>query len=117
MRIKGLLTTISVGTALMLAASVMAQTDKPTVGADADSTVWTLDRCIEYAMTHATDIRRKGWRLTMHDRNVGRLLEDSCRRYRQKWERSSRGDVMWIPRLTHIIPSPRSTTTIPLAVL
>ena len=59
MRIKGLLTTISVGTALMLAASVMAQTDKPTVGADADSTVWTLDRCIEYAMTHATDIRKK----------------------------------------------------------
>ena len=59
MRIKGLLTTISVGTALMLAASVMAQTDKPTVGSDADSTVWTLDRCIEYAMTHATDIRKK----------------------------------------------------------
>ena len=59
MRIKGLLTTISVGTALMLAASVMAQTDKPTVGADADSTVWTLDRCIEYAMTHAIDIRKK----------------------------------------------------------
>ena len=59
MRIKGLLTTISVGTALMLATAVMAQTDKPTVGADADSTVWTLDRCIEYAMTHATDIRKK----------------------------------------------------------
>lgn len=43
----------------MLASSVMAQTDKPTAVTDADSTVWTLDRCIDYAMTHATDIRKK----------------------------------------------------------
>ena len=27
--------------------------------ADTISAVWTLDRCIEYAMTHATDIRKK----------------------------------------------------------
>ena len=52
MKIKGLLTTVSVGTALMFASSVMAQTH--------DSVeVWTLDRCIDYAMTHATDIRKK----------------------------------------------------------
>ena len=59
MKIKGLLTTVSIGTALMFASAVMAQTDKPTAATDADSTVWTLDRCIEYAMTHATDIRKK----------------------------------------------------------
>ena len=52
MKIKGLLTTVSVGTALMFASSVMAQTH--------DSVeVWTLDRCIDYAMAHATDIRKK----------------------------------------------------------
>lgn len=59
MKIKGLLTTVSIGTALMFASAVMAQKDKPTAATDADSTVWTLDRCIEYAMTHATDIRKK----------------------------------------------------------
>ena len=59
MKIKGLLTTVSIGTALMFASAVMAQTDNPTAATDADSTVWTLDRCIEYAMTHATDIRKK----------------------------------------------------------
>ena len=47
MKIKGLLTTISVGTALMLAASAMAQTDKHAAVVDANQMEWTMDRCIE----------------------------------------------------------------------
>ena len=47
MKTKGLLTTISVGTALMLAASAMAQTDKYATVVDANQTEWTMDRCIE----------------------------------------------------------------------
>ena len=47
MKIKGLLTTVSVGTALMLAASAMAQTDKYAAVVDANQTEWTMDRCIE----------------------------------------------------------------------
>lgn len=47
MKIKGLLTTISVGTALMLAASAMAQTDKHAAVVNANQMEWTMDRCIE----------------------------------------------------------------------
>ena len=47
MKIKGLLTTISLGTALMLAASAMAQTDKHAAVVDANQMEWTMDRCIE----------------------------------------------------------------------
>ena len=47
MKIKGLLTTVSVGTALMLAASAMAQTDKYAAVVDANQMEWTMDRCIE----------------------------------------------------------------------
>lgn len=47
MKIKGLLTTVSVGTALMLAASAMAQTDKHAAVVDANQMEWTMDRCIE----------------------------------------------------------------------
>ena len=46
MKTKGLLTTISVGTALMLAASAMAQTDKYAAVVDANQTEWTMNRCI-----------------------------------------------------------------------
>ena len=58
MKIKGLLTTVSVGTALMFASSLMAQTVEKNV-VQPDTSIWTLDRCIDYAMTHATDIRKK----------------------------------------------------------
>ena len=58
MKIKGLLTTVSVGTALMFASSLMAQTVEKNV-VQPDTSIWTLDRCIDYAMTHATDIRTK----------------------------------------------------------
>lgn len=47
MKTKGLLTTISLGTALMLAASAMAQTDKHAAVVDANQMEWTMDRCIE----------------------------------------------------------------------
>ena len=47
MKTKGLLTTISLGTALMLAASAMAQTDKYAAVVDANQTECTMDRCIE----------------------------------------------------------------------
>lgn len=47
MKTKGLLTTVSVGTALMLAASAMAQTDKHAAVVDANQMEWTMDRCIE----------------------------------------------------------------------
>ena len=47
MKIKGLLTTISLGTALMLAASAMAQTDKHAAVVNANQMEWTMDRCIE----------------------------------------------------------------------
>ena len=47
MKTKGLLTTISLGTALLLAASAMAQTDKHATVVDANQTEWTMDRCIE----------------------------------------------------------------------
>lgn len=47
MKIKGLLTTVSVGTALMLAASAMAQTDKHAAVVNANQMEWTMDRCIE----------------------------------------------------------------------
>ena len=47
MKTKGLLTTISVGTALMLAASAMAQTDKHAAVVNANQMEWTMDRCIE----------------------------------------------------------------------
>ena len=43
---------------LMQSLNLMAKAVEPTE-VHADSTVWTLDRCIEYAMTHATDIRKK----------------------------------------------------------
>ena len=43
---------------LMQSLNLMAKAVEPTE-VQADSTVWTLDRCIEYAMTHATDIRKK----------------------------------------------------------
>ena len=46
MKTKGLLTTVSVGTALMLAASAMAQTDKYAAVVDANQTEWTMNRCI-----------------------------------------------------------------------
>ena len=46
MKTKGLLTTISLGTALLLAASAMAQTDKYATVVDANQTEWTMDRCI-----------------------------------------------------------------------
>ena len=47
MKTKGLLTTISLGTALMLAASAMAQTDKHAAVVNANQMEWTMDRCIE----------------------------------------------------------------------
>ena len=47
MKTKGLLTTISLGTTLMLAASVMAQTDKHATVVNANQMEWTMDRCIE----------------------------------------------------------------------
>ena len=47
MKTKGLLTTISLGTALLLAASAMAQTDKYAAVVDANQTEGTMDRCIE----------------------------------------------------------------------
>ena len=46
MKTKGLLTTISLGTALMLAASAMAQMDKYAAVVDANQTEWTMNRCI-----------------------------------------------------------------------
>lgn len=46
MKTKGLLTTISLGTALLLAASAMAQTDKYAAVVDANQTEWTMNRCI-----------------------------------------------------------------------
>ena len=46
MKTKGLLTTISLGTVLMLAASAMAQTDKYAAVVDANQTEWTMNRCI-----------------------------------------------------------------------
>ena len=49
---------MSVGTALMFASSLMAQTVEKNV-VQPDTSIWTLDRCIDYAMTHATDIRKK----------------------------------------------------------
>ena len=45
MKTKGLLTTISLGTVLMLAASAMAQTDKHATVVGANQTEWTMDRC------------------------------------------------------------------------
>ncbi len=47
MKTKGLLTTISLGTVLMLAASAMAQTDKHATVVNANQMEWTMDRCIE----------------------------------------------------------------------
>ena len=46
MKTKGLLTTISLGTAVMLASSAMAQTDKHATVVDANQTEWTMNRCI-----------------------------------------------------------------------
>ena len=43
---------------LMQSLCLTAQTPRQDA-ADTISAVWTLDRCIEYAMTHATDIRKK----------------------------------------------------------
>ena len=50
--------TMIIAMMLMQSLNLMAKAVEPTE-VQADSTVWTLDRCIEYAMTHATDIRKK----------------------------------------------------------
>ena len=50
MKIKGLLTTVSIGAAMIMSAAAMAQTEqRNSVKADTVE-VWTLDRCIEYAI-------------------------------------------------------------------
>lgn len=43
---------------LMQSLCITAQTEEPSA-IQADTSVWSLDRCIEYAMTHAVDIRKK----------------------------------------------------------
>ena len=60
MKIKGLLTTVSVGTALMFASSLMAQTVEKNV-VQPDPSIWTLDRCIDYAMT--CQRKQKKWQI------------------------------------------------------
>ena len=42
----------------MQSACLMAQSEKQSA-CQADTSVWSLDKCIEYAMTHAIDIRKK----------------------------------------------------------
>ena len=59
MKIFGLLTTVSIGAFMVLPVAAMAQTEnRDSVIADRTEE-WTLDRCIDYALTHATDIRKK----------------------------------------------------------
>ena len=43
---------------LMQSACLMAHSEKQSA-CQADTSVWSLDKCIEYAMTHAIDIRKK----------------------------------------------------------